>query len=269
MASSKPSVLSRRCVVFDLDGVIWAGDHAIPGAVETLARLQAAGKQIAFLTNNSSKLPEKIWQKLIGFGVQCSLEDVITSGVATARFIGRMGLKSGAGVFVIGTPDFKELVQKTRVLPMDPTVCEAVVVGYDPAMTYKEIADGLTALNRGVPFIVCNREASFPGNNGKLLPGCGAMVGALSEAAQRQPDYIVGKPNTIMLDLLLDQLTMTKDEIVLVGDSLESDIAMANVAGVPSVWVTGSREERGIQQPGNRPHPDVTVKHLPDLLTYI
>ncbi len=238
-ASALATVSARPCWIIDLDGVVYAGEHALGGAVAAVAALRQSGRRVAFLTNNSRSRCEQVRHKLIGLGIPCAAAELLNSAQATARHVRDQGLgqKDGGGVFVIGMPGLCQELEAHGVALGEPETCAAVVVGIDLEFTYEKLVRGLRALGRGVPFVICNRDASFPGKDGQLLPGCGAMVAALEAAAQRTPSYEVGKPNPLMLDLLLDGLQLRRADCVMVGDSLEADILMAERVAVPSIWI--------------------------------
>jgi 4-nitrophenyl phosphatase len=102
------------------------------------------------------------------------------------------------------------------------------VVGLDPSFDYGKITKALAAINRGAKLIVANCDPSYPVENKRRLPGCGAMVGAVVSAANHAPDFIAGKPNTYILRLLCREHGLAPGKICIVGDSPESDIKMAD-----------------------------------------
>lgn len=232
---------ARRCWVIDLDGVIYAGEHALAGAVDAVQALRQSGRQVAFLTNNSRNRCEEVRHKLLGLGIPCAEKEVLNSTSATARYLLASGLHRKdcgvGGVGVLGMPGLSAELAAQGVALSDLESCAALVVGIDLEFSYEKLVRGLRALRRGIPFIACNRDASYPGKDGGLLPGCGAMVAALEAAAQRPPTYEVGKPNPLMLELLCQGLQLDRAECVMVGDSLEADMAMAERAGVPSIFI--------------------------------
>ena len=111
---------------------------------------------------------------------------------------------------------------------VEPEQASFVVVGLDFSFSYAKIAGALLAIENGAKLIVANRDASFPAENNKRLPGCGAMTGAIVGATAHEPDFIAGKPNTYMLEALCEEWNLIASEICVVGDSIESDIEMAN-----------------------------------------
>ncbi len=217
------------------------GNGAIKGAVDSIAKLRTLGKRIAFLTNNSIQRPEYVREKLCRLGIDCETRDIMTSGCAVARYLSETRVDAGRGVYVIGSDDLSAQIQEQGINLNSAEECGALVVGLDPAFNYSTIHKGLSILLREVPFIVCNRDASYPSNNDDLAPGCGAMVGALEGASLRHPDYEIGKPSAYMLELLMLQIGVSRSECVVFGDTLDSDILMAYRAGIPSVWISGGK----------------------------
>ncbi len=264
MISSLEKILSRSCFIIDLDGVIYRGRKAIPGAIEAIHRLKQLKKKIAFVTNNSSRSNVDIHKKLLTLGISCHLEDVLTSVNGLVFYLKSQSSLLEKGVYAIGTDNLKSLLQSEGIRLVSPEKCNAFVVGLDPDFNYEKISQGLRALIRGVPFIVCNQDAYFPTDNGVLLPGCGAVVGAFIGASQRQPTVVVGKPNLLMLEIILNKLNWKVEDCVMVGDRLESDILFAKNAGMPSVLI---KNEDSINSYPVGLEPSLTVGGLLEMVT--
>jgi len=254
------------CLILDLDGVVYRGDEAIAGAPEAIAHFRKAGKKIAFLTNNSASAPQKVVDKLCRLGIPCNGNDLITAGEAAAIFIRNQCLDSGKGVFVVGTDALRQELVHQGLSLADPHTCGALLVGLDPDFHYAAVAQALMALKRPIPFVICNRDASFPGRNGVPMPGSGAMVGAIEASAERKADFEVGKPNTIMFEMVAQRLQVRPEECLVVGDSLSSDISMANRAGAIGVWVT---EDPRVPDNPEAARPDVCIRSLTELTQWI
>lgn len=269
----KPAFLySRSCFVIDLDGVVYQGDEVIPGAAQTIQELRKRGYQVAFLTNNSIRSRESVAQKLVSLDVACTPKDVWTSGEASVDFISEGKLDDGQGVFVVGSAELRDIVRKRGLKPSDEKSCGVVLAGLDLNLSYSVIAQALTALLRGVPFVACNRDAYYPVKSGALLPGCGAVIGALEGASQRKPDYEIGKPSPVILKMLLRELGIDQSQCIVIGDSLDSDILMAKRAGVPGVWIAhgqgGTTTQHGSLQ-SREPQPDLILSSLRQMLEYL
>jgi len=235
-----------KLFAFDLDGTLYFGDEAVPGAPELVAHLRK-NHQIAFFTNNSSKTDGEVREKLerLGFGVRPG--EVHASSSAAARYLGEAGIDD---LYVVGADSLRRELEQAGLRVVEAGRASNLVVGLDHDFSYKKIAAALSVLLRGGRFIACNEDARFPVGRGAYLPGCGAMVGAIAAASGRRPDFIVGKPNDYMLAAIAGACSVAAREIVVVGDSFESDIAMARSYGCRAVL---------IGPPGDAVHGDVLV----------
>ena len=251
----------KRHYLVDLDGVVYHGSRLVSGADRAIRLFREMGKDVFFLTNNSTRHPKNIAEKLTKLGVACAVDDVVNSALGAAAFLRERSLDRPNGVLVIGTDELRALLDEHGIaVSSNPGRCSALLVGMDPDMSLATITRGLRALSRGVPFIACNRDANYPGEGGALQPGCGALVGALAAAAQRQPDHEIGKPSAGLMQMLLRRTGARREECLVFGDSLETDIAMANAAGIDSLWVRPPRMAPGLRRGGTR--PTATVANL-------
>ena len=210
---------------FDLDGTLYYGNRAVEGAVKIVASIIKTGYQVFYFTNNSAKTKTSVVEKLSGLGFNSTITNTYTASYACARYLLENNIQS---VYVIGS---SELINDFEFLGIDVVNAEkasSVVVALDFSFSYEKITGALQAIENGAKLIVANIDASFPNDNRILFPGCGAMVGAIIGATGHEPDFIVGKPNTYMLELLCKDWTLNPSEICVIGDSLESDIEMAN-----------------------------------------
>ena len=212
-----------RLFAFDLDGTLYVGENLLPGAAELLRYLREKC-QIVFFTNNSSKTVSQVHEKLNRLGIECKLHEVYTSSSVTAAYLKESGIDN---LYVVGSQGFRDELQNYGIRIVEDDSAENLVVGLDFDFNYNKVAIALSILLSGGKFIACNEDRSFPAGENKFLPGCGAMVGAISTAADKRPDFIVGKPNTYILSKISEAFNVKHDEIVVVGDSYESDIKMA------------------------------------------
>ena len=252
----------RSVYIFDLDGVLYLGDTAIPYAADAVRRLQDAGKQIYFLTNNSGKTRAEYRKKLADVnGLDVPESAIFTSAYATALYLKQRGA-AGRSVFVIGEPGLAaELSASGGLIPMtEPDSAEVhdidyVVVGIDRQFTYDKLRFAHAAITRGhAQFIATNRDATFPMEAGEI-PGGGSLVASLATATGREP-VTIGKPETHAYEAILDAAGVTAADSVMVGDRLDTDIAVGRRAGAGTVLVlTGvtSEEKAQAAPPGWRP----------------
>jgi 4-nitrophenyl phosphatase len=211
---------ARGTVVFDLDGVVYRGDHEIPGAGVALAELTSAGWHVLFATNNSSKTRYVVADKITArTGFEVDPQWVVTSGMAAARYMqGRF-----ASAYVLGLAGITDEVRAAGIDVRENSDVESVVVGIRFDMTYDHVAIASEAVRNGAAFIATNTDATYPTAEG-LAPGAGAVVAAVATASGREPT-ICGKPHAPMGALVSD--LARGNEIWMVGDRLETDILLA------------------------------------------
>jgi HAD superfamily hydrolase (TIGR01450 family) len=192
-------------------------------------------------------------------GVVCDRQEILTAAQASASFIAQHQIDRGRGLFIIGTEALKQEVIAQGLSIADPDDCGAVLVGLDPNFDYAKINMALRAIAHGASLVICNRDANFPVEGGYRKAGCGAMVGAIESASGRVADFEIGKPNTIMLDIIIDRMRINLNNCLIIGDMLASDILMANNAGLPSVWISETSPSEKLT---NFPQPTLSMPSL-------
>ncbi len=219
------------CLLLDLDGTVFRGHEPTPGAVETLAVVRS---RILFVTNNASRGPAEVAEHLCAMGFTAKPDDIVTSAQSAARLLQEQ-LQPGAAVLIVGTDSLAAEVRKVGLNPVrqwsDGPV--AVVQGHSPQTGWSDLAEAALAIRGGALWVAANVDKTLPSERG-LLPGNGAMVAALRAATDSEP-RVAGKPEPT---LLTDALARGKFRTPLVvGDRLDTDIAGANAAGLPSLLV--------------------------------
>jgi HAD superfamily hydrolase (TIGR01450 family) len=218
-------------VCCDLDGVLWRGDESITGSADAIAQMRDAGVRVAFLSNNSSQTVGALLEKLDGFGVPASADDVLTSALAAAELL-RRDLAGGARVLACAGPGVIEALEHTGLAPVEEPPAEAVVVGWHRTFDFERLDRAARAIRRGARFVATNLDATYP-IPGDLLPGAGAIVAAVATASGNAPE-VAGKPERPTVDLVLDRLGPTG---LVVGDRPSTDGALADALGWPFALV--------------------------------
>jgi glycerol-1-phosphatase len=244
--------------LFDLDGVVYLGDELLPGSEEALARLREAGKEVRFLTNDPRPTRAQVRRRLAGMGVEVGADEMITSGWATAGYLLQNGVESA---YVIGSRGLASEISMVGVEVVDKGPCEAVVVGSDEHVSYSHIRQASRYIFEGARFVATNADGSFPSPKGPL-PGTGAIVEAVRVTTDEKP-IVIGKPFPPMYDTALKGLSTARERTVMVGDTLESDIAGANSAGISGVLV--SREYTQDTADGDEGLADAVIQDLTGL----
>lgn len=231
-----PTLLNNRVFAFDLDGTIYRGDSLIDGADEVINCLRNMGIKVIFFTNSSTKTSQQVYRKLTHMGLAPEIQDIYTSARAAAVY----SLESSISqVYCIGTEGLKAEFQSLKISVLDSVEkSDALIIGLDPEFNYSKLAAIMPFHNNTNKIIACNRDTSYPIENNVQLPGCGPIVAAVENALGRKVDFISGKPNSYMLDLLSRTLKFSRNEITVVGDSFESDIQMAINYGAQSFYIS-------------------------------
>ncbi len=252
-----------RGFIFDLDGTLYLGERLVPGAREAVLALRAAGRRLCFLSNKPIQSRADYAAKLTGLGIPAVVDEVINSSYVLGRHLA--GEKPGARCFVIGEPPLVEELRAAGLAPVDDPRVDYVVVAFDRTFDYRKLDMALQAVKRhGARLVGTNPDRTCPVEGGEI-PDAAGMIGAVEGVTGRRVDPIVGKPSPITLHIALDRLALPAGECAVVGDRLETDIAMARTAGLASILVL-----TGVTRPDDpeiaRWRPDHVVASLTELL---
>ena len=223
--------------IFDMDGVLYRGDTALPGVDAIFTALTARGIPFSLATNNSMASPEQYVAKLAKMGITVEAGSIITSAMATRDYI-TTTIGPRARLFVIGMPALTEqLLTGTEFTIVDPLSerADALVMGLDRDITYDKLLRGHRAVLDGASFIATNADVTLPTEMG-LVPGCGALVAAMAASTGVTP-VVMGKPEAHLLDASTTRMGVSPLDTVMVGDRLDTDIQAGNTAGMLSVMV--------------------------------
>jgi len=223
-----------RGFVFDLDGCVWNGRVLSPGAGETLAALDRAGRALAFLTNNSRATGEEIRRRLHALGVPAArhcLTPLEIIGEVIARRFGP------SRVLVVGAAELAGAVARAGhelVDVKDYRRATVVAVGNDFELTYERLTAASRAAAAGAPLVTPNVDPRLPQEDGEFLPGCGALVAAVAVAAGVRP-LVVGKPEAPLFRMALERMGLEPATAAMVGDSVAADVRGARAVGMRAV----------------------------------
>jgi len=234
-----------RGFVFDLDGCVWQGSTLLPGAGDTLTALHRAGRGVAFLTNNSRATGLDMRAKLHGLGlrwVEHALTPLEILGQVVAERYGP------SRVLVIGAPELAAVVAAAghQVVDVaDYRKATVVAVGNDFDLSYERLTAAARAAAAGAPLVTPNVDPRLPIEDGDFLPGCGAIVAAVSAAAGVSP-VVVGKPQPPLFRIALARLGLEPAQAAMVGDSIESDVAGGRAIGMRTVLYAPEGAQAGV-----------------------
>ncbi|XP_066496546.1 glycerol-3-phosphate phosphatase [Tiliqua scincoides] len=250
---ARGALARAEALLFDCDGVLWRGEAAVPGAAEALARLEARGRRLCYVTNNSSRTREAYAEKLRRLGFPAAApRQVFGSAHCAARYLSR-ALPPGGAAYVLGGAALGAELDAAGVphlgagpapapghalfgarAPLEPAV-RAVLVGYDEHFSYGKLCLALRYLLREDCLLLgTNRDHRLPLEGGSAVPGTGCLVKAVETAAEREA-VIIGKPSRYMFDCVVSEFNIDPARTIMVGDRLDTDILMGNNCGLTTL----------------------------------
>lgn len=230
-----PSLLQLHdCLLFDLDGTLMNGSDPIAHAADGVRRAREAGVTLVFATNNASRTPQQAADHLATVGVTAHADEMITSPQVASSLLART-LEPGQKVLVIGGDSLAAEVRAAGFDPVreDSADVAAVVQGWAPDVGWAQLAEGAFAIGHGALYVATNTDATLPTERG-FAPGNGSLVAALQHATGVDP-LVAGKPEPGMFEVAVERVGARRPLVI--GDRLDTDIAGANRAGMPSLLV--------------------------------
>lgn len=222
-----------KCFALDMDGTVYLGEKWIDGALDFLKKIEESGRSYAFLTNNSSKNPAVYMDKLHRMGLDVGDEKLITSAQATVRYLQENF--PDKKVFLLGNPMLCEQFEQAGIVLSDETP-EVVVTAFDTTLNYDKMCKVCDFVRSGLPYIATHPDFNCPTETG-FIPDIGAIHEFIKASAFRYPDCIIGKPNSYIVDYLVDRVGAEREAIAMVGDRLYTDIAAGVNNGLKSILV--------------------------------
>ena len=218
--------------ICDMDGVIYHGNHVLPGVAEFIQWLQEERKEYLFLTNNSGYTPKELQQKLARMGLDVSEEHFYTSALATAAFL--KDQSPGCSVFAIGEAALFNALYDAGIT-MNDVNPDYVVVGEGRSYSLDTLTKATNLVLGGAKLIGANSDVSGPIENG-IAPACRALVAPIEMATGTQA-YFCGKPNPLMMRTGLRMLNCHSADAVMVGDRMDTDVISGMESGMSTVLV--------------------------------
>ncbi len=230
----EPLCAAYDVAMLDLDGVVYVGSDAVPGAPKHLAEARAAGMRLAYVTNNASRTPTMVAAHLRDLGIDVADEDVVTSAQAAARLLSSR-LPVDSPVFVIGGTGLEVALTEQGLRPVQDAAEEpvAVVSGYSADLRWGTVITGAILVRNGLPWVASNTDLTVPTALGPG-PGNGALVGVVASFAERAPE-VAGKPQAPLFEETSRRVGGTRPLVV--GDRLDTDIEGARAVGYDSLLV--------------------------------
>jgi 4-nitrophenyl phosphatase len=285
-----------RGLILDMDGVLWKDNTPIGDLHAIFDCIHVRGLKVALATNNATKTVDEYLEKLCGFGVTLEPWQIITSSEATAHVLaerfepnplfppslkGRGGLEGlgqaplpvqgrgrGLGfVFVLGENGIVSALRAKGFTPItdpDNETCPiAVVSSFDRRLTFRKLRRATLHVRTGAPLYATNADRTFPTPEG-MVPGAGSILAAL-ETATDVKATVIGKPSPFMLELATERMGLSKDEVLVVGDRLETDIAGGQAMMARTALVLSGVTPKAQAEAWN-PKPDLIANDLAELV---
>ncbi len=224
-----------KVFLFDMDGTLNMGDIPLDGAMETLQILTDSGKTVCFVTNNSSRSKGDYLTKIHKMGYNAKMEQIITSGMATAQYINRHYPYKSA--YILGTDalkqEFKDYGIEVKEIGEDADI---VVLAFDTEMNYDKLFHATNLIAAGKIYVATHPDFVCPSDKGDM-PDAGAFMALIEETNGHRPDVVIGKPCAPMAEFVFDHCNADPKECAFVGDRLYTDIKFGVNNGMTSILV--------------------------------
>jgi len=262
-------VISRikkiKHIALDLDGTIYNGSTLFPFTIPFLTKMNELGLNYSFLTNNPTKSATDYVSHFSEMGIRSKESDFYTSSQATIDFLHKYH-PNYKKLFILGTPSMiKEFENAGFVSTTDneKDIPDAVLVSFDKTLVYSRLCRAAWWISNNLPYFATNPDKVCPTDEKIVLVDCGSICEALWYATNRRPDLVVGKPDPKMLKGIMDLYNLKEDEVVMIGDRVYTDIAMAYNAHALGVLVLSGETTLEIGSTAS-PSPDLILDDLAD-----
>ena len=252
--------------ILDLDGTVYLGERAIPGAASTVSALRKNGSRIVFLTNKPLYQREDYAHKLSAMGIPAAVDDIINSSWVMANYLKEVS--PGCSAYVIGEPPLCRELARAGIRVVDnPSITgyrvDYVIASFDRTFDYAKLNNALQAIRNGARLIATNRDKTCPVESGEI-PDAAGVVGAIEGITGMKPEFIAGKPSDMVVRTALKVMGHQAADCLIAGDRLETDILMGRNAGVKTALVlTGITKREHLKESEIR--PDYILESITDL----
>lgn len=245
--------MTIRGAIIDVDGTIVRGNSVIRGAPETIDALRSRGIDPLFVSNNPTKSSPEYIDRLKRLGFRLSADELLTAGSITADFL--TNRYRNARIYVIGSPGLVTQLRDADLrLDQDPSRVDLLVASIDRQFDYQAMTTAMDILSDDeTVFVGTDPDRTIPIENGRRVPGSGAIIHAIVGVSDREPDHIVGKPSQVAIDTILERIDLPPEECVVIGDRLDTDIEMGRRAGMTTVLVQSGIESSAVRSDNGVP----------------
>jgi len=251
--------------IFDLDGTVYRENQLIHKANDAINQVVSKNKKFVFISNRTTSGKEIYAQKLNRFGISCRPEDIITTTEVTRDYLTEN--HQNERVFVIGEEPLinclnKSGIETTKVV----NEIDIVLISLDRTLTFDKFHIAQNALKRGARFFAANTDLTCPIENDEI-PDAGATIAALERLTDRNLEISFGKPSRLIIERALKKLNLPKNECLIIGDRIETDIAMGNYHGIDSALVLSGVTPK-YEKNGREIEPTYVIKDISLLIDH-
>ena len=260
-----------RGAVVDLDGTVYRGETLVEGALDGVAALRDHGVDPLFVTNNPTRSPEEYARRLGEMGLDVAPGRVLSAGSVTAEYLADN--HPDDETFVVGSDGLREQLRAVGVaLTGHPEDAEVLVTSHTYGFDYEALTEGYWALQSASTFVGTDPDRTYPSADGRDRPGSGAITNAVGGVADRDPDHEFGKPSSETLTAICERLDCAPDYCLVVGDRLDTDVALGERGGMRTGLVLSGSTSRAVYEardPATTPTPDLVLEDLGELRTVL
>jgi HAD superfamily hydrolase (TIGR01450 family) len=253
-----------KCWLLDMDGTVTLGEEALPGAQPFFKSIE--NQRYIFLTNNSSHSKSHYLNRLTRIGIPVTSDQVLTSTDALALYLRHKKPDASTKTYPVGTPGFEHDLEQggIKLVKKRGESIDYVVLGFDTSLVYEKLDIACDYIRRGVPYLATNPDRVCPLAGGRVLPDCGALIAFMKTCTEHEPEQVIGKPETTMIEMVLDTFGFEREDCAMVGDRIYTDLATASRAEILSVAVlSGEATREAIEQ--SDIHPDFIFQDIGEL----
>lgn len=223
-------------VVLDLDGTVYRGGDPLPGSVESIQALRDRGVELVFCSNNPTKTPAEYVDYLAEMGIDADESEVLPASTVLRDYLREH--HADESTYLVGASSLAAyLAAADQRLVDDPTTASVFVASWDRSFDYETMSDALTGIDAETTFLGSDPDRTVPSADG-FEPGSGAIINAVAGTVGRDPDRVLGKPSSEAAEAALDRLGTPAANTLVVGDRLDTDLAMGQAHGMMTALVT-------------------------------
>lgn len=250
--------------IFDLDGTIYRGNNLIPKAEKTVNHIKSSGKKIIFISNKTTGSVKDYYKFLCTQGLEIEEDEIVNSTIVLKKYLSDTFAKKK--FFAIGEDIFiKEIGASGLVYSESPDEIDILIVTLDRTLNYEKLEVAARALECGARFFAANIDDTCPVDEGEVLDA-GSTISALEKRTHKKLELHFGKPSVFMFEEIKRRLKVDLKKVLLVGDRLETDIALGNNFGIDSALV--STGVKYFPNGSNGIKPTYYLNSIADLLNY-